>query len=113
MASFVVVGQNAEFFKHSITAELDSEVLRSTRSTSKYSWSKLGVLQSTPELLRSTHEYSGILSSTPEYSSTPKNCTAKTSIFVTFEVGLLQPHHHHDTTPIAKAVIAVIKWLQR
>jgi len=118
MASFVVVGQNAEFFKHSKLQFLDphsfgsmqisfsfhdyklfcsvvemfrswtpkySEVLRSTRSTSEYSWSKLGVLQ----VLRS---YSGVPTNTPDYSrvlpstqSTPKKCTAKTSIFVTFD----------------------------
>ena len=115
MASFVVVGQNAEFFKHSKLQFLDphsfgsmqisfsfhdyklfcsvvemfrswtpkySEVLRSTRSTSEYSWSKLGVLQSTPELLRSTHEYSGLLSSTPEYSKVLQNIVRRKHQFL-------------------------------
>jgi len=115
MASFVVVGQNAEFFKHSKLQFLDphsfgsmqisfsfhdyklfcsvvemfrswtpkySEVLRSTRSTSEYSWSKLGVLQSTPELLRSTPEYSGILSSTPEYSKVLQNIVRRKHQFL-------------------------------
>eukprot|EP00984_Skeletonema_dohrnii_P018718 scaffold8797_cov155-Skeletonema_dohrnii-CCMP3373.AAC.1 len=82
MASFVVVGQNAEFFStpycmlwRCLGAGLRStpkysEVLWSTRSTSEYSWSKLGVLQSTPELLRNTPEYSRVLPSTPKYSKT-------------------------------------------
>ena len=59
-----------------------SEVLRSTRSTSEYSWSKLGVLQSTPELLRSTPEYSGILSSTPEYSKVLQNIVRRKHQFL-------------------------------
>eukprot|EP00984_Skeletonema_dohrnii_P034639 scaffold33616_cov153-Skeletonema_dohrnii-CCMP3373.AAC.1 len=68
MASFVVVGQNAEFFKHSITAELDSEVLRSTPEYFGVNWEYFKVLWSYSGVLRNTPEYSRVLPSTPKYS---------------------------------------------